>query len=71
MLSRGAKFLAILLTLLGIVRIRRKARAEDMTVTEYLQNMKEVVKMGLKMGTVLGINKTMKRLKDVRTSILS
>jgi len=29
-----------------------------------------VVKMGVKMGTVLGINKAMKRLKDVRRGIL-
>lgn len=59
------------MTILGIVRIKRKAKAEDMTVVEYLENMKDVVKMGAKMGAVLGINKTMKRLKDMRTSILS
>lgn len=53
------------------MRIKRKAKAEDMTVVEYLENMKDVVKMGAKMGAVLGINKTMKRLKDMRTSILS
>lgn len=42
-----------------------------MSVKEYLENMRDVVKMGVKMGLVLGINKTVKRLKDVRTSILS
>jgi len=71
LISRGAKILALFLTILGIVKIRRKAREEEMSVREYLENMKDVVKMGAKMGAVLGINKAMKRLKEVRTNILS
>lgn len=71
LISRGAKILALFLTLLSIVRIKRKAKAEEMTVAEYLENMKDVVKMGAKMGAVLGINRTVKRLKDMRTNILS
>lgn len=71
MISRGAKILAAILTLLSIVKIKRKAKAEEMTVKEYLENMKDVVKMGAKMGAVVGINKTVKRLKDLRGSILS
>ncbi|QDS74169.1 hypothetical protein FKW77_001772 [Venturia effusa] len=71
MIARGAKILAVLVTLMSIVKIRRNAKAEELSVKEYLENMKDVVKMGVKMGTVLGINKTMERLKDVRRSILS
>jgi hypothetical protein len=71
LISRGAKLLALFLTILGVLRVRRKAREEEMTVKEYLENMKDVVKMGAKMGAVMGINKAMKRLKDMRTNILS
>jgi hypothetical protein len=71
LISRGAKILALFLTILGVVKIRRKAKAEEMTVAEYLENMRDVVKMGAKMGAVMGINKTMKRLKEMRTNILS
>jgi hypothetical protein len=71
LISRGAKILALFLAILGIVKIRRKAREEEMTVKEYLENMRDVVKMGAKMGAVMGINKMMKRLKQARTDILS
>jgi len=69
-LSRGAKLLALIALITGFLRLRRKAREEGMTIKEYVENLRDVVKMGVKMGTVLGINKAMKRLKDVRRGIL-
>jgi hypothetical protein len=71
LLRRGLKVLALVATILGVVRLRRKAREEEMTVREYVENLRDIFKMGVKMGAVVGINKTITRLKDARTSILS
>jgi len=71
LISRGAKLLLLVLAIMGTLKLRSRAKEEDMSIAEYFENMKDVVKMGAKMGALMGINKAMKRLKEARTNILS